>query len=154
MKLNNHGWGMRDMIIYTCILLLFLLFVAYSVKALYEVIDTSKNNDSNQQDVYQPPVADEKEEEPLIVDLEYYNNIENSLKEATLEYLKTYPTDLSNDILKVSSGTLINLKFIDKIYDQTGSSTCTGYSNVYQDIDGDYVINSYISCVNYITEGY
>lgn len=153
MKLNNHGWSMRDMIIYTCILVLFLLFVSYSIRSLYSAIDTSKENYEKQQDVYQPPVEEEKEEQP-IVDLEYYENVELKLKNATLQYLDTYPTDLTNNILKVSSGTLINLGFIDKIYDQTGSSTCTGYSNVYQDTEEEYVIKSYVSCVNYVTEGY
>lgn len=152
MKLNNHGWGMRDMIIYTCILVLFLLFVSYSIRSLYSAIETSKENYEKQQDVYQPPVEEEKEEQP-IVDLEYYENVELKLKNATLQYLDTYSTDLTNNILKVSSGTLINLGFIDKIYDQTGSSTCTGYSNVYQDTE-EYVIKSYVSCVNYVTEGY
>lgn len=154
MTLNNHGWGMRDMIIYTCILILFLLFVAYSVSSLYDVIATPvENTNDNQQPVEESPV-EEEEVQPLIIDLEYYENVEMRLKNATLEYLEAYPTDLSLDILKLDLETLVNLGYIDKIYDQTGQNTCIGYTNTYQDADNDYIVKAYISCFNYITDGY
>ena len=154
MMLNNHGWGMRDMIIYTCILLLFLLFVAYSVSSLYDFLSKpTENITDNQQPVDDTP--DEKEEEsPIIVDIEYYENVEKRLKNATLDYFEKNPTDLSIDILKLDLTTLVDLGYIDKIYDQTGEKLCVGYTNTYQDVDKDYIVEAYISCDNYITEGY
>lgn len=38
-KLNNHGWGLKEMLIISAILILFLLFVAYSIVALYHNLD-------------------------------------------------------------------------------------------------------------------
>ena len=37
MKLNNNGWGYRDMVIYTCIILLALFFVAMSISSFYAI---------------------------------------------------------------------------------------------------------------------
>lgn len=42
MKLNNHGWGYRQMIIMSAILLIFLLFAAYNIFALYNNLDVSE----------------------------------------------------------------------------------------------------------------
>lgn len=152
MKLGNHGWGMRDMIIYTCILILFLLVAAYSVKSLYDVIGTPVENENVP---VTPPVVEEPEEDkPIVVDYEYYNKLELDMKNATLNYLAARPTIIENDILKITSDTLVNLEYMDELYDQTKENKCLGYSNVYQDEDGDYIVKSYISCNNYVTEGY
>lgn len=152
MKLGNHGWGMRDMIIYTCILILFLLVAAYSVKSLYDVIGTPVENENVP---VTPPVVEETEEDkPIVVDYEYYNKLELDMKNATLNYLAARPTIIENDILKITSDTLVNLEYMDELYDQTKENKCLGYSNVYQDEDGDYIVKSYISCNNYVTEGY
>lgn len=152
MKLGNHGWGMRDMIIYTCILILFLLVAAYSVKSLYDVIGTPVENENV---LVTPPVVEETEEDkPIVVDYEYYNKLELDMKNATLNYLAARPTIIENDILKITSDTLVNLEYMDELYDQTKENKCLGYSNVYQDEDGDYIVKSYISCNNYVTEGY
>lgn len=155
MKLNNHGWGMRDMIIYTCILLLFLLFVAYSVNSLYDILgNTGEVEENNTVVDNQQEQENEKEEEPLIVDVEYYNSLEENLKKSTLDYLNTYPTDLSSGILKITSDTLIGLNLMDELYDQTKENKCIGYSNVFQEDNGDYIVDSYINCSNYTTQGY
>lgn len=152
MKLGNHGWGMRDMIIYTCILILFLLVAAYSVKSLYDVIGTPVENENVP---VTPPVVEEPEEDkPIVVDYEYYNKLELDMKNATLNYLAARPTIIENDILKITSDTLVNLEYMDELYDQTKENKCLGYSNVYQDEDGDYIVKSYINCNNYVTEGY
>lgn len=165
MKLNNHGWGMREMIIYTCILIILLLFVASSISSFYDSIESSqaKKNQEYQESLKRAEEEKKKkeqeeqlkQEETIInVDYNYYINLENKLKTATMNYMNQNAYDLSGQILNVTLDTLVNLNYVDKLYDQTGSNLCTGYSNVYEDINGSYVIKSYVSCSNYSTEGY
>ena len=154
MKLNNHGWGMREMIIYTCILLLLLLFVSYSVNSFYKEMETSKQNvvNNNYGSDY-----DDKDEESNVsnnINYIYYHNKEDLIKKATLNYLNNYSYNLDSNIMNVSLDTLINLGYIQKIYDQNNINSCSGYSNVYEDENGEYIIKSYINCGNYVTEGY
>lgn len=155
MKLNNHGFGMRDMIIYLCVLLLFLLIAVYSINSFYKTLEKDAN--ASKEVVHESQKEDtstsvDTKEEP--VDYNYYYTLEEKLKEATLSYMHDYPYDLSSSIEKVTSGTLINLDYIDPMMDQFGNNTCSGYSNVYQDMNQDYVLYTYISCSNYTTDGY
>ncbi len=166
MKLNNHGWGMREMIIYSCIMILLLIFVASSISSLYSNIEKTnvKNRQEYQQRVEkaeQERLENEREElkqeleKPINkVDTTYYKNIENKIKTATMNYMNTYNYALNGQILKVTVDTLVGLNFIDEIKDQNGNSTCSGYSNVYEDENGSYVIKSYVTCSNYSSEGY
>lgn len=157
MKLNNHGWGMRDMIIYMCILLLFLLIAVYSINSFYKTLEKDANatkevSHKSQNDETTPSTSNETQKEP--VNYTYYYELEEKLKAATLSYMKDYPYDLSSSIEKVTSGTLINLQYMDVMKDQFGKNTCSGYSNVYQDMNQGYVLYTYISCSNYTTDGY
>ena len=48
MKFNNHGWGMKNMVIYCCILLLFLIIAVCNVQSLYKNMDVNqKGNKQN-----------------------------------------------------------------------------------------------------------
>lgn len=40
MKLDNHGWGTKEMILISCALLLGLAFVAFSIYRLYNSVET------------------------------------------------------------------------------------------------------------------
>lgn len=160
MKLNNHGWGMREMIIYTCIMILLLLFVASSISSFYSSMEASqaekekryKESLKNQENKKK---EEQEEKNPIIeVDYDYYENLENKIKTATYDYMNDNAYNLDNQILNVTLDTLVNLNYLEKFYDQTGANACTGYSNVYEDESGAYVINSYISCSNYTTDGY
>lgn len=158
MKLNNNGFGLRDMIIYTSVLLLFLLFAVYSIDSLHKTIeeDHLEYNEKHQELIEKAKEENKKEEETekKTVDYNYYSNLEDLFKRATMNYINDYNFDLTVDIEKVSSDTLIGLGYISGFKDQFGNETCTGYSNVYQDENFEYVIKSYISCSNYMTEGY
>lgn len=156
MKLNNHGWGYRDMIIYGCIILLFLLLAAYNINYLYDGLNTTSNGNNTNNNVQQPVVEESTNDKPqeVIVDYTYYQNAEMKIKNATLNYLNDYNYELSEQILNTSLDTLVNLGYMSKVYDQTGNYVCTGYSNSYLGEDGEYVIKAYVNCDNYITEGY
>lgn len=44
MKLNNNGWGLKEMMIISSILLMFLLFAAYYIWVLYSDLSKSRPN--------------------------------------------------------------------------------------------------------------
>lgn len=156
MKLNDKGFGMKEMIIIMSGLLLFLLLAAYNVSKLYSSIEKSQNEAREAQKV----VEQKKEEEvevPVIVEKvneEYYKNLELKFKNATLDYMNDYRYDMSSQIMSVTSDTLEGLNYISMV-DQFGNKTCDGYSNVfYDEVNEEYVIKSFIRCTNYISEGY
>ena len=153
MKLNNNGWGYRDMIIYTCIILFALIFVAFSISAFYDNLMEDINSDRNNNPVVNEPVEEKEPSQNVVTDGNYYIIQENKLKNATLNYVSKYSYELSESILTVSIDTLVSLGFMDHMYDQTGTYKCSGYSNVYISGD-DYGIVPYISCGNYVTSGY
>ena len=150
MKLNNNGWGYRDMVIYTCIILLALFFVAMSINSFYDNLVEDINSDRNSQN---NNVVEENKPNSNEVDKNYYLLQESKLKDATLNYVNKYSYDLDQNIMSVSMETLVSLGFMEQIYDQTGTNKCSGYSNVYI-YENDYGIVPYISCNNYVTLGY
>ena len=150
MKLNNNGWGYRDMVIYTCIILLALFFVAMSISSFYDNLVEDINSDRNSQN---NNVVEENKPNSNEVDKNYYLLQESKLKDATLNYVNKYSYDLDQNIMSVSMETLVSLGFMEQIYDQTGTNKCSGYSNVYI-YENDYGIVPYISCNNYVTLGY
>ena len=152
MKLNNNGWEYRDMVIYTCIILFALIFVAISISAFYDNLVEDIASDRNNQNVSSSVVEEEKPN-PNVVDNDYYITQENILKNATLNYMNTYSYGLSQNIMSVSMDTLVSLGFMSQIYDQTGTNKCSGYSNVYL-YETDYEVVPYINCSNYVTLGY
>lgn len=156
MKLNNRGWGMREMIIYLCILILALFFVASSIDSLYTQIENSQKEikEENNNKVIYEDEEEIEEDKSLDIDVDYYYNLENEVKTATMNYINENNYDLSNQILTVTLDTLVNLGYIEKIYDQIDDEVCSAYSNVYSIDEGDFIINSFVSCKNYITQGY
>jgi len=157
MKLNNKGWGMREMIIYMCILAFLLLLAAYMINSLYNNVSTNYNNNNvvtestntliEKEDNNTQPVTENT------INYDYYHNLETKLYNATLNYLNDYQTDLEHDILNITSDDLIGLNYIEELYNDNSSSKCSGFSNVYKEND-EYVIKSYINCGEYVTEGY
>ena len=162
MRLGNHGWGMRELIIYMCVLAIILLFVAISIHSLYRRIDHDNNNRETPAPVVVP--EEDKREEPVIIEPEeparevnytYYAGEENRLKAATQRYLEEKPTDIGEGILKIELDSLVNLGYMSPIYNDVGTEKCTGYSNVYvQEGSSIYTIYSYIRCDNYSSEGF
>ena len=138
------------MVIYTCIILLALFFVAMSISSFYDNLVEDINSDRNNQN---NNVVEENKPNSNEVDKNYYLLQESKLKDATLNYVNKYSYDLDQNIMSVSMETLVSLGFMEQIYDQTGTNKCSGYSNVYI-YENDYGIVPYISCNNYVTLGY
>ncbi len=155
--MNNHGWGLRDMIIYMCIFAIILIFVAFSINALYKRIDRDSKNKPQETVVVEPEEKKPEPEEvqPRAVDYSYYHDLENKIYDATIKYLDDYPTTIENDVLKITADTLVSLGYMDELYNDIKSDKCTGFSNVYTDaVSNNYVVRSYVMCDNYTSEGY
>jgi len=154
-KLNNKGFGMREMIIWLAVFLVFFLISLYNLNSYYRALEKRQNEDTKVQETIKKDDTDEEETEPVVqVDYDYYSSLENRVYTATLNYMNENPFDLTSSIEKVMTDTLVNLNYLVAFKDQFGNDTCSGYSNVYQDENGEYVIKSYITCINYSTEGY
>lgn len=86
--------------------------------------------------------------------LSTYNDLENKMNEAAVNYLKEYNLyPLSTNKEKIDMHLLLNFSTLYEtdIFDDT----CVGYSIGYYDEDSeDYVVKSYLNCKKYTTEGY
>lgn len=84
---------------------------------------------------------------------EYYN-IESKMNDSALKYVtqkEIYPTN--SKPLKLSLDTLIDFKYLDS--QLLDNKVCQGYSVIYyNDVDKDYVVNSYLNCTKYTSDGY
>ena len=65
MKLNNHGWGYRDMIISSCILLILLFFAASSISELYDGIEASNAEKEKIRQQWAEKEAEEEKKEEM-----------------------------------------------------------------------------------------
>ncbi len=160
MKLGNHGWGMREMIIYLCVFAIILIFVAISINSLYKKIEKDNDAQKNNQPVVVEPVQEQQKNDSDIakqrtVDYTYYHNMEVKVYNATIKYLSDNPTYTGKGIFRIDEDTLVGLGYMNKIYNDIGTSPCTAYSNVYvQEGDASYTVKSYVRCDNYTSEGY
>ena len=142
--LNNKGWGLRQMIIYSTIIIVALLIATFYVVALYIQIDDNiaavQNDDNN----------DNKE---VLSDYETnrYLSYESELKVATSYMINTCNCTFDNIITYEQ---LIKGGYIGNFRDIRDNSVCDGYSTIYQNSSGEYIITPYIKCSNYQTEGY
>lgn len=154
MKLDNRGWGYRDMIIYSCILLFCLLLSVYFVNSLYNDLEKSAERqkiNSSSSDVVEVPKKEDKDD--IKIDYSYYFDLEDKLKEATTKYIKNENVDLSNGLVTINSSILVDKGYLNDFYDQYGVR-CGGYSNVLIEENSEYSVQSYILCNDYSTAGY
>ena len=71
MKLGNNGWGMKELIIYSCVLLSFLLFAMVMLDSFYADLEKSSGSVAG-------AVSDDK--------IDYYD-YENEMKDAVIRYI-------------------------------------------------------------------
>ena len=161
MKLNNKGFGMKESLIYLCILLLILLIAACSVSSFYDTLEETR--DENYQDNYLFDVDDEEEEEDndvviddedssIVIDYEYYHDAEDSLERVAVNYATA--KGITDGITTVYLDELVKNGYMEKkIVDYVSGKSCTGYANVTYS-NGLYDADGYILCTNYKTEGF
>ncbi len=151
MKLGNQGFGLKEMIIVTCLLALLLIFVSIQINSLYKSVEENRP-DKETQEIQSNTPEPEPDPEPIpdTVDYNYYRGLETRLKLATQNYLDANPYELGSEIITIDATTLINLEYLTPLYAQDNTSVCQGYSNVYEQ-NGNIVISPYITCYNYQT---
>ena len=153
MKLNNKGFGTKEMIIYSCVIIFFLLLADFLIKDFYRSMDNNNskntsstsvvetNNNSNNNEI--------KRTESVSV---YYSNQEKKLRDAAISYAIKNKLDAYDGFI-VAIGVLIDNNYIEIIRDYYDDSTCNAYAKIMNNGDS-YDADAYISCNSYTTEGY
>lgn len=142
--LNNKGWGLRMMIILTCVIIVFLLIASYFVVSLYGELNDNINAVNNS--VNKEVTLTEQQKN-------YYVQNETLLNNSAIYYINTSSFDIREVTYKIKLSELVNLGQIKNIYDVVDNSLCEGYTLINYEVD-HYVGTSYIKCKNYTTEGY
>lgn len=126
--LNKHGWSLREMLILSGILIVFLFIAIYYILIMYKDLDLNITNN-------------------------YYDNLESRLEENATVYLEDYyEGDLNSEGLKITRGMLRSYDLDIELRDKDGH-VCAGYV-VARRTHGEDDIKAYISCPDYTTEGF
>lgn len=126
MKLDNKGWGAREMIILSAGLLVAFGISMYFISSLYGSFEEATEDSQ-------------------------YFELETKLESAAIRYATDNDLNI-NGTYKISHGTLKSEGYIDELRD-TDDNLCGGYV-IISDTSGDTSYEAYISCDNYVTEGY
>ena len=129
-KLNNKGWGLSSMVVYTTIILIALLVATFYVIALYSDLDNTLYGNSNKK---------------------LYEESEEKLENNAIKYIKARTYDDGNYV--VTYEILKNANYVEKIIDNKTNKECDGYVKV--EVNNSlFKANSYLKCDSYVTEGY
>lgn len=135
MYLNNKGWGLKEMILLSCIILAAVFVAAIMINTLYKDLDMNinGNNASNTSSSNQ-----NKEEK--------YETIERNLLSAAKKYARE--NDLEDEE-SIDSDTLIANGYLTVSKMTNEDDTCEGYVT-----KQNTSYKAYISCESYETKGY
>lgn len=126
--LNKHGWSLREMLILSGILIVFLFIAVYYIFTMYRDLDLEIGNN-------------------------HYSNLEEKLEENAIVYLEDYyEGDLNSEGLKITRGMLRSCDLDVELRDKDGH-VCAGYVMARR-THGEDDIKAYISCSDYTTEGF
>lgn len=128
MYLNKNGWSLKEMLLLSGILGLFLLVAIYYISALYDNFDKE-------------------------VKVTNYAELEKNLEKQALIYLNDYYDEiLTNDNITITRNVLRSYN-LDIILEDNEGKSCSGYVTANK-THGKIYTKSYIKCNNYMTEGY
>lgn len=135
MYLNNKGWGLKEMILLSCIILAAVFVAAIMINTLYKDLDMNinGNNASN------PSSSNQNKEEK-------YEAIERNLLSAAKKYARENNLE---DEESVDSDTLIANGYLTVSKMTNEDDTCEGYVT-----KQNTSYKAYISCESYETKGY
>ncbi len=126
MKLNNRGWGTKEMILLSGGLFLALIVAIYFIVKLFGSFDSAVLN-------------------------RQYADLEIKIEEAARNYIVNNNINVNGEY-RISLDTLKNNNYITDFKDNNGSN-CSGYVKVTK-VDGINQYAGYISCFNYQTRNY
>lgn len=128
MKLNKHGWGLREMIILSGILIIFLFIAIYYIFRMYDSF--------NQE-----------------VSIKEYYDMEEKLEEQAKIYVRDYyEAELSSEKIIIHRSILRNYGLDVNLIDNKGDA-CSGYV-IASKTKGIIYTDAYIKCNDYMTNGY
>jgi hypothetical protein len=128
MRLNKHGWGLRQMLLLSGILIIFLIIAIYYIFVLYNSFSED-------------------------VTIEEYYDMEEKLEDQARIYLNDYyDGTLTSDNLTITRSILREYNLDVSLIDDNGDA-CSGYV-IASKSKGITNIDGYIKCNNYETKGY
>ena len=139
MKLNNNGWGLRVMIVFSC-LFIFCLLIA--------TIWSARMGLMNKQ-----PIVEQANGKKVDIDEEEnasYTDLEEKLKNSAQTYVSMEKINITSSI-KIKYYELISKGYIDSLYD-SNNKDCTGYVEVHG--TDELSFEPFIKCESYETIGY
>ena len=126
--LNKHGWGLREMLVLSGILILFLIVAIYYIFTLYQEMGREVNNN-------------------------YYHDLEEDLRKSAQVYIEDYyDGTLNSDGITITRSLLRTYDLDVSLTDRDGNA-CSGYV-IASRTHAEDSIRAYISCPNYTTDGY
>lgn len=126
--LNKNGWGLREMLVLSGVLILFLIIAIYYIYTLYQELGIEMTSS-------------------------YYYGLESDLENSAEVYLQDYyDGTLDSDGLTITRSVLRSYDLDVSLVDANGNA-CSGYV-IAKKTRGENSIDAYISCPNYTTEGY
>ena len=152
MKLDDRGWGYRDMIIYSSIIIISLLIVVFFSHLMYTNLEKNVSNTPS----YVTKTEGEKDKETISLTKEqeaYYHNKELEIKQATYVYLEKNNYQETSTIRKIDLDILEGFGYVNKVTDILDGSACKGYATILVK-NSLYTVESYITCSHYVTDGY
>ena len=126
--LNKNGWGLREMLLLSGVLIIFLIIAIYYIYILYGELDKR-------------------------VTVDYYEKLEEKLENQAQVYLNDYyDEDLNSDYVTITRSTLRAFDLDISLLDNDGDA-CSGYVMANKS-KAKVNIKAYISCDKYTTDGY
>ena len=126
--LNKHGWGLKEMLVLSGVLVLFLVVAIYYIYTLYQQLGREVTNN-------------------------YYYDLESDLENSALVYLQDYYDDALNSEGITITRSVLRSYDLDVSLNDPNGHVCSGYV-VAKRTHGEDIIDAYISCPNYETDGY
>lgn len=136
MKLDNHGWGLNQMLIYCAILLFFLLI------AIFFIVQLSRSLGDTLKDA--------------IAEVVTYSEVEENIKSAAKSYMeKYYHEEMGTGTITITADNLLKYDMLDEksLTPTEEKKSCIGYALVKKD-NNEQKISSYIKCKDYETNNY
>ncbi len=135
MTINNHGWGLNQMLILCAIILFFLLVAVFFILQLSNGVGEIFREIQGQVT---------------------YVTVEENVKSAASEYIeKYYHEEIGSGTITVTTNNLkeYNLLNESELQPSEEKTTCKGYALVSKE-NGELQFTPYIVCDHYATEGY
>ena len=126
--LNKHGWGLREMLLLSGILLLFLIVAIYYIVTLYQEFDRDVTNN-------------------------YYHNLEEQLEKNAEIYVRDYYDGTLNSEGIIITRSVLRTYDLDISLVDKNNHACSGYV-IARRTRGQDSYQSYITCDDYTTDGY